>query len=63
VVAARFIEAGDKMGAAGTSRAAADGEPAGELGLSGGGERRTFLVPNTDPFDVTAPNRIGDWIE
>ena len=44
VVAARLIEAGDEMRAAGAGLAAADREPAGELGLTGGGKRRTFCL-------------------
>src|SRR5260370_909531 len=63
MVAARFIEAGDEMRAAGTGRTGTYGEAAGELGLAGGGERRAFLVADADPRDVAAANRIGERIE
>jgi hypothetical protein len=63
VVAARFIEAGDQMRAAGAGGAGADREPAGKLGLAGGGKRRAFLVADADPFDVAAANRVGERIE
>src|ERR1700733_15662923 len=51
------------MRAAGTGGAPATAEPAGQLGLAGGGERRAFLVADTDPFDVAAPYRVGKRIE
>jgi hypothetical protein len=33
------------------------------LGLTGGGKRPTFLVADTNPFDLAVPDRIGKWIE
>ena len=63
VVAARLIEAGDEMRAAGAGRAGADRELAGELGLTGGCKRRAFLVTDADPLDAAAPNRVGERIE
>ena len=51
------------MRAAGTGGSGADGEPSGELGLTGGGERRPLLVADADPFDAAAPNRVGEGIE
>ena len=51
------------MGAAGTGGAGADREAAGELGLTGGGQRRALLVADADPFDVAASNRVGERIE
>src|SRR5260370_39339818 len=44
MVAARFIEAGDEMRAAGTGRTGTYGEAAGGLGLAGGGEGLALLV-------------------
>ena len=38
-------------------------EPAGELGLAGGGQRRALLVAHADPFDLAAAHRIGKRIE
>jgi len=49
VVATGFIEAGDQMGATRSGGAGAYPELAGELGLAGGGKRRTFLVADADP--------------
>jgi len=63
MVAARFIQSGDEMRAAGPGRAAADREPAGELGLAGGGKRGALLVADADPFDVTVANGIGERVE
>jgi hypothetical protein len=63
VIAARFVEAGDKMGAAGPGRPGANAKPARELGLSGGRERRALLVTHADPFDGTAANRVRERIE
>ena len=63
VVAARLVEPGDQMGAARAGRAGADAEPAGELGLAGGGQRRAFLMTDADPFDLAAPDRVGERIE
>ena len=63
VIAARLIEAGDEMSAAGPGRAGADPEPAGKLGLAGGGERRSLLVADADPFDIAAADRVGERIE
>ena len=48
---------------AGAGRAGADAEPAGQLGLAGGGERRALLVADADPFDAAAANRVGERIE
>jgi len=39
------------------------GELAAELGLAGGGKRRTFLVADTYPSDLAAPDHIGRRIE
>jgi hypothetical protein len=51
------------MSAAGPGRAGAYSKTAGEFGLAGRSQRRTFLVTDADPFDFAAPNGIGDWIE
>ena len=63
VVAAGLVEPGDQMRAAGPGGAGADAEPAGQLGLAGGGQRRAFFVAHADPFDLAAPHRIGQRIE
>ena len=63
MVAARFIEAGDQMRAAGASGTGAHAEAAREFGLTGGGQRRAFLMPDADPFDLAPPNRIRKRIE
>ena len=63
MVAARFIKAGDKMRAAGSRRAGADRELAGELGLAGGGKGCAFLVADADPFYVAAADRVGKRVE
>ncbi len=64
MIARGLVEPGDQMRAARAGRAGADAEPAGQLGLAGGGERRAFLVADADPFDLAAaPNRIGQRIE
>ena len=59
MIEAGFIEAGDKMRAAGTGGASTHGELAGELGLAGGGQRRAFLMTDTNPFDMASPERVG----
>jgi hypothetical protein len=63
VVAARFIEAGDQMRAAGAGGAGAHADPAGELGPAGGGQCRAFFMPDANPFDLAPPNRIRKRIE
>ncbi len=63
MVAARFIKAGDQMVAAGTRGAGAHAEPAGELGLAGGGQRSAFFMPDADPFDLAVPDRVRKRIE
>jgi NAD(P)-dependent dehydrogenase (short-subunit alcohol dehydrogenase family) len=63
VVARRFIKAGDKVRAAGTCRAAADAEAAGELGLSRGGESRAFLMADADPLYLAAANRVAQRVK
>jgi hypothetical protein len=63
VIAAGLIEAGDEMGAAGSRRTGADRKPASKLGLAGGGERRSFLMADTNPFNIGAADRIGERIE
>ena len=51
------------MGAAGAGGSGADGEPSGELGLAGGGQRRPLLVADAHPFDEAAPIRVGEGVE
>jgi hypothetical protein len=63
VIAARLIETGDEMRAAGAGGAGAHRKPAGKLGLTGGRKRRAFLVTDADPLDVASPNRVGERIE
>ena len=59
MVAAGFIEAGDQMRAAGAGGAGTYRELSGELGLAGGGQRRSFLMTDTNPFDIASTDRIG----
>src|SRR5271154_1174761 len=63
VVTAGLIKTCDQVRAAGTRGAGAYREFAGELGLAGSRQRRSFLVANADPFDFAAPNRIGERIQ
>ena len=63
MIAARLVEAGDQVSAPRPRRAGADAEPAGQLGLAGGGERRAFLVANADPFNAAAADGVADGIE
>ena len=63
MIAARFIEAGNEMGAAWTGRTATYREPSGELGLARSGKRGAFFVANADPLDVAAANRVGERIK
>ena len=50
------------MRAAGTGGAGAHRELAGELGLAGGGQRRSFLMADADPFDAASPDRVGERV-
>ena len=61
--AAGFIEVGDEMVAAGTGGAGTHRELAGELGLAGGGQRRSFLMTDANPLDAASSNRVGEWIQ
>ena len=63
MVAGRFIEAGNEMIAARPRCTGADANPAGSLGLTGGGQRRAFLMPHPDPLNRAAPDRIGEGIK
>jgi hypothetical protein len=52
------------MIATGSCCSAADTESACEFGLSGGGERRAFLMAHADPLDPVLPaDRIGERVE
>jgi hypothetical protein len=59
MVAAGFIEAGNQMCAAGPRGAVTHRELSGELGLAGGGQRRSFLMTDTNPFDIASTERVG----
>ena len=63
MVATCLIEAGDEMGAAGPGRSATDSQPARELRLARGRERRPFFVADADPFDFAVANSVGERIE
>jgi hypothetical protein len=63
VIAGGLIEARDEMSAAGSRRTGADRKPASKLSLAGGGERRSLLMADTDPFNIAAADRIGERIE
>src|ERR1700734_1175658 len=51
------------MRAAGSCGAGADREPAGKLGLPGGGKGGAFLVADADPFYLAAADRVGERVE
>jgi len=51
------------MIASGPGRSGTDREPAGKLGLPGGGERRALLVANADPFDAATTDRIRQRVQ
>jgi len=63
MVAAGFIEACNEMRAAGTGGAGTHRELAGELGLAGGGQSRSFLMTDTNPFDIASTERVGYRIQ
>ena len=63
MIARSLVEAGDQVRAAGACGAGADAEPAGELGLSGGGQRRAFFMPHADPFDPALAHRVAERIQ
>src|SRR5262249_62152367 len=58
-----LIKACNKVRAAGTCRARADAEAAGQFGLSCSGECRTLLMPHPDPLYLAAADRITQRIE
>jgi hypothetical protein len=62
-VAMAFVEAVDEVQAAWAAAAGAGGEGAGHVGLGPGGQRAGLLVAHVHPFDVAAPDRIGDVVE
>src|SRR5580700_3703663 len=51
------------MRAAGARGAGANPEPAGKLGLPGGGKGCAFLVADADPFYIAAADRVGERVE
>ncbi|WP_245286878.1 hypothetical protein [Bradyrhizobium sp. Tv2a-2] len=63
MMAACFIESCNKMIAAWARGARANRKPAGQLRLAGCCKCRAFLMPDSDPFDVAAPNCIRQGIE
>ena len=54
MVEAGVVEAGDQMRGAGTRGRNADPEPAGELGVGAGHERRHLLMPRLDELEPVA---------
>jgi hypothetical protein len=60
VVVPRFIEAGDKMGAAGSGCSATDTEPTSELCLARSRERGPLFVADADPLDFAVADSISD---
>src|SRR5262245_54779239 len=58
-----LIKACNKVRAAGTGRARAYTEAAGQFGLSCSGECRTLLMPHPDPLYLAAADRITQRIE
>src|SRR5262249_41328681 len=64
MVARCFVKAGDKVGAAGTGRARAYAEAAGQLRLPRRGECRSLFMADADPLYLLAPaNRIAQRVE
>src|SRR5262245_4381960 len=63
MVAGRFIEAGNEVCAARTGGACAHAQATGQLGLSCGGECSSLLMPDADPLDLAAANRVAQRIE
>ena len=51
------------MRAPGSGCSGTDSKPAGQLGLAGGRERRSLLVPDADPFDLAAADGVGEGIK
>src|SRR5262245_41445857 len=58
-----LIKACNKVRAAGTGRARAYTEAAGQFGLSCSGECRALLMPHPDPLYLAAADRITQRIE
>src|SRR5262249_40592100 len=63
MVAGCFIKAGDKVCTTRTGRARAYAETTSQLGLPGGRECRSFLVPDADPLYRAAANRVAQRVE
>ena len=58
------VEALDEVGVAGAAGRRADGEPAGEAGLGGGGEGGGLLVVDREEGDLPIPaDGVGDGVE
>src|ERR1700733_10186664 len=51
------------MVTAGAGGAGTDCEATGQLGLAGRSECRSFLVADTDPLDLAAPDGVGKRVE
>jgi hypothetical protein len=51
------------MRAAGTRGAGTHREVAGKLGLAGGGQRRSFLMSDANPFDTASSDRVSERIQ
>src|SRR5215475_8380087 len=58
-----FIKACNKVRAAGTGRARAYTEAAGQFGLACSGECRALLMPHPDPLHLAAADRITQRIK
>src|ERR1700733_5124012 len=63
MVATCLIKTGNQMRASGTRRAGTYRKPASELGLTGGGQRGSFLMAHADPLDLAFSNRVSERIQ
>src|SRR5215831_12522391 len=64
MVARCFVKARDKVRAAGTGRARAYAEAAGQLRLARRGKCRSLLMPDADPlYLLAAANRVAERVE
>ena len=62
-VAVAFEQAVDEMQAAGPARSGAGRELPGQQRIRPGGEPARLLMPDMDPADGAAPDRVGDMVQ
>ena len=64
MVVARFVQTGDQVRRSRPGGPGAYPKPTGQFGLTGGGERRPFLMSHPEPGEsLFAPDRISERIE